>query len=58
MGDVFQQALRNKWIDSKAEFAIPRPRPKPKPEPEAVPQWPGAEAVFDAIRREFGRIFR
>jgi len=58
VGDVFQQALRNKWIDQRAEFAIPRPRPKPKPEPEAAPQWPGAEAVFDAIRREFGRIFR
>jgi len=27
VGDVFQQALKNRWIDSKAEFEIPRPRP-------------------------------
>jgi len=33
MGDVFQQALRNKWIESRAEFDIPRPKPKPKEEP-------------------------
>jgi penicillin-binding protein 1A len=57
VGDVFQQALRNKWIDSKAEFAIPRPRPKPKEEPP--PDWSAApREVFDAIRRELGRIFR
>jgi penicillin-binding protein 1A len=57
VGDVFQQALRNKWIDSKAEFAIPRPRPKPKEEP--LPDWSAApREVFDAIRRELGRIFR
>jgi penicillin-binding protein 1A len=59
VGEVFQQALRNKWIDQKAEFAIPRPRPKP-PEREREPerQWPSAEEVFDSIRKELGRIFR
>ena len=25
VGDVFQQALRNKWIDQRAEFDTPRP---------------------------------
>ena len=33
VGEVFQQALRNRWIDPKAEFDIPRPRPRPPPEP-------------------------
>jgi penicillin-binding protein 1A len=57
VGEVFQQALRNKWIDSRAEFDIPRPKPKPKEEPEPV--WSSApREVFDAIRRELGRIFR
>jgi len=57
MGDVFQQALRNKWIESRAEFDIPRPKPKPKEEP--APDWSAApREVFDAIRRESGRIFR
>jgi penicillin-binding protein 1A len=57
VGEVFQQALRNKWIDSKAEFDIPRPKPKPKEEP--LPDWSSApREVFDAIRRQLGRIFR
>jgi penicillin-binding protein 1A len=57
VGEVFQQALRNKWIDSRAEFDIPRPKPKPKEEP--LPDWSSApREVFDAIRRELGRIFR
>jgi penicillin-binding protein 1A len=30
VGDVFQQALRSRWIDSQAEFDIPRPRPQPR----------------------------
>ena len=34
VGEVFQQALRNRWIDPGAEFAIPRPRP-PQPRGEA-----------------------
>ena len=58
VGEVFQQALRSKWIDQKAEFDIPRPRPKPPPEPESDFNLPSPEQVFDAIRREFGRIFR
>ena len=32
VGDFFQQALRNRWIDPKAEFAIARPRPRPPPD--------------------------
>jgi penicillin-binding protein 1A len=33
VGDFFQQALRQKRIDARVEWDIPRPRPKPK-EPE------------------------
>ena len=34
VGEVFQQAFRNRWLDPKAEFAIPRPPPPgPKIEP-------------------------
>jgi penicillin-binding protein 1A len=29
VGDVFQQAVRSRWVDSQAEFDIPRPRPQP-----------------------------
>ena len=60
VGEVFQQALRNKWIDQRAEFDIPRPRPRPPPEPERErePQWPGPGEVFRGILNELGRIFR
>jgi len=48
VGDVFQQALRSRWIDSQAEFDIPRPRPQPRRED------PLTEIVNDFL----GRIFR
>jgi penicillin-binding protein 1A len=34
VGEVFQQALRNRWIDSRAGFDIPHPRSAPRSEPE------------------------
>ena len=30
VGEFFQQSLRNRWIDARVEWDIPRPRPKPK----------------------------
>ncbi len=54
VGEVFQQAFRGRWIDPKAEFAIPRPRPKPPPAPEepaSQPDKPLSEAVGDALER-------
>ena len=36
VGEVFQQALRNRAIDQGAEFPIPRGRPRPPPEIEPV----------------------
>ncbi|MDP3760663.1 MAG: transglycosylase domain-containing protein [Ramlibacter sp.] len=55
VSDVFQQALRGKLIDARAEFDIPRPRPKP-PEPE----FPiiGQPDVVDGITNFLNRLFR
>jgi penicillin-binding protein 1A len=61
VGEVFQQALRNKWIDQKAEFAIPRPKPRPPPE-EQVPQWPSSwprpDEVLNNVIEQWRRTFR
>jgi penicillin-binding protein 1A len=58
VAEVFQQALRNKWIDQKAEFDIPRPKPKPKPEPERELNWPAPSEVFRGIMDQLRGIFR
>ncbi|MBC7602902.1 MAG: transglycosylase domain-containing protein, partial [Ramlibacter sp.] len=51
IGDYFQQSLRYKWIDSQAEFAIPRPRPEPPPVRHADP----VDVVRGFLDRLFGR---
>jgi penicillin-binding protein 1A len=56
VGEVFQQALRNRWIDSSAEFAIPRPRPAPREERERPIR--GPEDIVKGILNELRRIFR
>jgi penicillin-binding protein 1A len=56
VSDVFQQALRAKVIDARAEFDIPRPRPKPPPEPELPPG--GQPDVIDGISNFLNRLFR
>ena len=59
VGEVFQQALRNHWIDSKAEFDIPRPKPKAREEPqERESSFPKPEEVFHGIMNRLRRIFR
>jgi penicillin-binding protein 1A len=30
VGDFFSQSVRNRWIDARVEWDLPRPRPKPK----------------------------
>ncbi|ROZ61505.1 penicillin-binding protein 1A [Ramlibacter sp. WS9] len=55
VGEVFQQALRNKWIDPRAEFAIARPQPKPPEPPPPVYQQPD---VVDGISNFLNRLFR
>jgi penicillin-binding protein 1A len=60
VGEVFQQALRNRWIDARAEFAIPRPRfiPREQRERERELQWPRPGEIFDGVLEELRRIFR
>jgi penicillin-binding protein 1A len=57
VGEVFQQALRNKWIDQTAEFEIPRPRPKP-PEPLEEQRWPAPGEFIGGLVRDLGRFLR
>jgi penicillin-binding protein 1A len=60
VGEVFQQALRNRWIDSAAEFDIPRPKPvqRQEREGEKQPQWPRPEDAIRDVLNELRRIFR
>jgi len=55
VGEVFQQALRNRWIDARAEFDIPRSRPPRQQEQERPLQGPeqAVRGLFDALRRLF-----
>ncbi|MCY7371726.1 MAG: transglycosylase domain-containing protein [Polaromonas sp.] len=56
VGEVFQQAFRSRWLDVKAEFAIPRPRPAPPPVPQDDAR--RMEPLFEAVNGLFGRILR
>ncbi|HEY8356372.1 MAG TPA: glycosyl transferase, partial [Ramlibacter sp.] len=51
VGEVFQQSLRVKAIDGRAEFDIPRPRPRPRPEPRQEP-------VQDMVNDLLGRLLK
>jgi penicillin-binding protein 1A len=52
VGEVFQQSLRNRWLDAAAEFDIPRPKPQPRPQPQQ-------QDPFSGILNDlFGRIFK
>jgi len=56
VGEVFQQALRSRWIDPAVEFDIPRPRPRPRErEGERESQGPGdfVRGILDGLRRIF-----
>jgi penicillin-binding protein 1A len=50
VGEVFQQSLRNHWLDANAEFDIPRPKPKPKTRPQPD--------LNDLVNDVIGRIFK
>ena len=56
VGDVFQQAFRQRLLDPSAEFDIPRPRPQPPPAPE--PQQRRNDPLGEIVNGLFGRIFR
>jgi penicillin-binding protein 1A len=52
VGEVFQQALRNRWIEPGAEFDIPRPRPPQQLERER-PEVAVSRFLRDVLRRIF-----
>ena len=52
VGDVFQQALRQRLIDAKAEFAIPRSRPRP-PDAARERQDDPIQRLIDKVRNIF-----
>jgi penicillin-binding protein 1A len=58
VAQVFQQALRNRWIDPRVEFDIPRPRPAPRREPDTGPHWLRPDEMFSGVMRELRRMFR
>lgn len=53
VGEVFSQALRNRWIDPRVEFDIPRQRSRPRVEREDAPQKDPITEVFELLRRLF-----
>jgi len=57
VGEVFQQALRNRWIDPKAAFDIPRSRPKAPAPPEDDASSFG-KPVTDIVRDALEEILR
>jgi penicillin-binding protein 1A len=58
VGDVVQVSLRNRWIDPRVEFDIPRPRPLPRPLPGGIPVRPSqGDPIGDVFRKLF-RIFQ
>jgi penicillin-binding protein 1A len=58
VGGVFQQALRNHWIDLRAEFDIPRQKPVPREERQPEREVPRPEEVFNGIMDRLRRIFQ
>ncbi len=55
VGEVFQGAFRNRWLDQNAEFDIPRRRPPP---PQAPPQPRRNDSLSDIVNGLFGKILK
>ena len=56
VGEVFQHALRNKRIDARVEFDIPRPKPKP---PAPAPEQPRRDnPLMEIVNEVIDEIFR
>ncbi len=52
VGEVFQYAVRNKRIDTRVEFDIPRPKPRPPAPPPPSPAEPSPEnMLFDVFNK-------
>ena len=58
VGEVFQQAFQKRWLDAKAEFAIPRPRPPPPPPPPPPLPDPSHDPLSNIFNDVMGRFLR
>ncbi|MBG6076195.1 penicillin-binding protein 1A [Polaromonas sp. CG_9.11] len=56
VGEVFQGAFRNRWLDQNAEFDIPRRRPTPPPAPPQQQQ--RNDPLADIVNGLFGKILK
>ncbi len=57
VGEVFQYAVRNKRIDTRVEFDIPRPKPRPPPPPPAAEPAP-ENILLDIINKVIEDIWK
>jgi len=53
VGEVFQQALRNRWIDPAVEFDIPRTRPARRERPQERGPVDFVRGIVDGLRKLF-----
>jgi len=56
VAEVFQHALRNKTIDARVEFDIPRPKPRPPTAPESEPA--RDNPLLEIVNNVLEEIFR
>ena len=56
VGDVFQGAFRNRWLDPNAQFAIPRKPPPPPPSQERPQRQ--TDPLVDIVNGLFGKILK
>ena len=58
VGEVFQQAFRNRWLDRQAEFDIPRPKPPPPPPPPPPEPTVQEDPVTDLVKNALDRLIQ
>ena len=61
VGDVFQGAFRNRWIDANAQFDIPRripPPPPPQPSAERQQRQQQNDPLADIVNSIFGKLLK
>ncbi|MBC5764168.1 penicillin-binding protein 1A [Ramlibacter albus] len=58
VGEVVQQSLRNRWIDPRVEWSIPRPVRQPGQRPGGIPVRPRQEDPIGDVFRRLFRIFQ
>ena len=58
VGEVFQGAFRNRWLDRNAQFDIPRKLPPPPPPPAAERPQRQNDPLADIVNSLFGKILK